>query len=106
AEQVGEFHRLANPAVIRPVEDIVTLQFAAEWQRAALFRERLRPVDQVLFVLEERIARGAIVVALVGIAKPAHGVPFVLLAHPPPPCLAFPRLGMPACSLARLGRYA
>jgi hypothetical protein len=53
AKRFGEFHVLADFAIIGPLEDVVLLQLPATWELAAFFCNRFHFVDEFLLLLKQ-----------------------------------------------------
>src|SRR4051812_10600724 len=59
-EQLRESHALPDLAVVGPMKDVVLLQLPAGRQPAALLRHGIHLLDKLLLVLEQGLARLAI----------------------------------------------
>src|SRR5262249_11366400 len=81
AEQLGEFHRRSQffvAAAAGPLERVILFQRAAARQLAALFRQPLGAIDQLLLVLEQLFTRGTIFLAVIRDGLAGFGHDFLL----------------------------
>src|SRR5438105_3429028 len=72
AEQLGEFDTLPYLTVVGPLEDVVFFQLPAERERAPLCGNGFYLFDELLFVLQQCVARIAILAAFIRIPWLAH----------------------------------